>query len=163
MYPKTCYDKSHNHPVGGGHHWYSGYSKMLKDAQSKIGPNAILMSEDQNEIYINNVNIFLTLFGFGYGDFPFVTPMATDNILIPVHQAIYGGYTMYAGALFERNDFTNPDLFARKLAVQFMFGAQLGWFGISKYDRDRELPNKHDTHTYGIYNELMDAKYDAEI
>jgi hypothetical protein len=44
---------------------------------------------------------------------------------------------MYAGALFERNDFTNPDLFSRKLAVQFMFGAQLGWFGLSKFGRDR--------------------------
>jgi hypothetical protein len=43
------------------------------------------MSEDQNEIYMNNVNIFLTLFGFSYSDFPFVTPMATDNILVPVH------------------------------------------------------------------------------
>lgn len=121
------------------------------------------MSEDQNEIYMNNVNIFLTLFGFGYADYPFVTPMATDNILIPVHQAVYGGYTMYAGALFERNDFYNPDLFARKMAVQFMFGAQLGWFGLSKFGRDREIPNKHDLHTYGIYNELMDAKYDDEI
>jgi hypothetical protein len=34
---------------------------------------------------------------------------------------------------------------------------------MSKYGRDRELPNEHDTHTYGIYNELMDAKYDQEI
>lgn len=44
-----------------------------------------------------------------------------------------------------------------------MFGAQLGWFGLSKFGRDRMLPNKVDTHTYGIYNELMDAKYDQEI
>jgi len=70
---------------------------------------------------------------------------------------------MYAGALFERNDFENPDLFARKMAVQFMFGAQLGWFGMSKYGRDRKLPNKDNLATYGIYNELMDAKYDQEI
>jgi hypothetical protein len=49
------------------------------------------------------------------------------------------------------------------MAIQFMFGAQIGWFGMSKYGRDREIPNKHDTHTYGIYNELMDAKYDQEI
>lgn len=27
--PKYCYDRSHNHPVGGGHYWYQGYSKML--------------------------------------------------------------------------------------------------------------------------------------
>lgn len=44
-----------------------------------------------------------------------------------------------------------------------MFGAQLGWFGLSSYGRDRKLPDKEDLHTYGIYNELMDAKYDEEI
>jgi len=44
-----------------------------------------------------------------------------------------------------------------------MFGAQLGWFGLSSYGRDRKLPDKEDLHTYGIYNELMDAKYDDEV
>lgn len=44
-----------------------------------------------------------------------------------------------------------------------MFGSQIGWLGLSKYGPDRELPNKKDTHTYGIYNELMDAQYDPEI
>jgi len=70
-YPKPCSDRSHNHPIGGGNHWYSGYSKMLSDAKQKIGSNAILFSENQNEIYMNNVNLFLTYFGMAYADVPF--------------------------------------------------------------------------------------------
>lgn len=70
-YPKPCYDKSHSHPVGGGHHWYQGYSKMFSEAKEKIGNNAVIMSENQNEIYMNNVNIFLTLFGMTYADIPY--------------------------------------------------------------------------------------------
>ena len=113
---------------------------------------------------MNNVNIFLTLFGFGYGNYPFNTPMSTDNILVPAHQAIYGGYTMYAGALFEKNDFYDTaDNFARKMAIQFMFGAQMGWFGMGRYGNAVSLPASSGPPIYGIYNELMNQQFDPEI
>ena len=35
--PKPCYDKSHGHPMGGGHHWSNGNSKMFQECQTKIG------------------------------------------------------------------------------------------------------------------------------
>ena len=27
--PRPCFDKSHNHSIGGGNHWVSGYQNML--------------------------------------------------------------------------------------------------------------------------------------
>jgi hypothetical protein len=48
---------------------------------------------------------------------------------------------MYAGALFEKNDFYDTaDNFARKLAIQFMFGAQMGWFGLGRWEGSANLP-----------------------
>jgi hypothetical protein len=40
-----------------------------------------------------------------------------------VHQSIYGGYVLYAGAEFSINDFEDPNVFAGKIANMFMFGA----------------------------------------
>ena len=34
---------------------------------------------------------------------------------------------MFAGAEFTRENVTTPDTFAKKLAGQFIFGAQIGW------------------------------------
>jgi len=62
---------------------------------------------------------------------------------------------MYAGAMFFKQDFEDPDVFASKCANMFMFGAQLGWFSL--IGRDNQAPYM------GIYEELMDEKYDMEI
>ena len=37
--PRPCWDKSHGHPVGGGHHWVDGYKQMLNTVRAKAGPN----------------------------------------------------------------------------------------------------------------------------
>jgi hypothetical protein len=37
------------------------------------------MTEDQNEVYIGAVDIFLTLFGFRRADVPFLQPMAKQT------------------------------------------------------------------------------------
>jgi hypothetical protein len=62
--------------MGGGHHWVNGNYKLLQECQKKIGNQAIVMSEDQGEAYIGDVDIFLTLFGFRRADAPFIQPMA---------------------------------------------------------------------------------------
>jgi len=49
---RPCFDKSHNHTIGGGNHWFEGYTKMLDRCRYKIGGNAVVLTEDENEIYV---------------------------------------------------------------------------------------------------------------
>jgi hypothetical protein len=44
--PRPCWDRTHNHSLGGGDHWVTGYNKMLKEARKVIGSNAVLLTED---------------------------------------------------------------------------------------------------------------------
>jgi len=91
-----------------------------------------------------------------FGDIPYLQPEQVGEIIrIPVHQAIYGGYVMYAGAEFFASDLNDPDNFAAKLADMFMFGAQMGWFSLVGVDGIEP--------DMAIYDKLMSSKYDAEI
>jgi hypothetical protein len=102
-----------------------------------------------------NIHIYLTLVGFFSADVPYLQPATNSSYIAPVHQSIYGGYVLYAGAEFSVNDFDEPDVFAGKIANMFMFGAQMGWFSL--IGRDNEKPNM------GIYHKFMDPKHDQEI
>ena len=74
-----------------------------------------------------------------------------DRSCLPVR---LWGY-VFVGAMFFRADFLpDPDTFAAKVANQFMFGAQLGWFSLGGRS------NSPQTHLFDL---LMDPKYDAEI
>jgi len=100
--------------------------------------------------------------GFGAANVSFAQPMAAPNEIVPAHQAIYGGYTLYAGALFGKPDFKDPNVFTGKLANNFMFGAQMGWFSLVGQNNTNQttefaFPER------GIYEELMDTKHDPEI
>ena len=47
-----CYDKSHGHPLAGGHWWVDGYWKMLGPLQQKIAqvsPDKMLTTESNAE------------------------------------------------------------------------------------------------------------------
>lgn len=97
----------------------------------------------------------MTLVGFISADIPYLQPTESQSVLVPVHEAIYGGYVMYAGAEFYAGDFNNPDYFAAKCANMLMFGAQIGWFSLIGRDNQGNY--------MGIYDELMSSQYDMEI
>ena len=60
------------------------------------------------------------------------------------------------GAKFYQNDLTpNPNVFAAKIANQFLFGAQMGWFSLG--GRSNQNP------PMGLFELLMDVSYDKEI
>jgi len=44
--PTPCYDRSHNHPMGGGHHWQKGNSALFQETRNKIDNKGFIMSED---------------------------------------------------------------------------------------------------------------------
>ena len=154
--PRPCWDKSHGHPVGGGHHWVDGYKQMLATVRAVAGPNKMILTESNAEPFLDGINMFLTLVGFAGGDLPYVPSKAgSGKMIVPAFQSVYGGYVFFVGAMFYRDDFLpDPDTFAAKIANQFLFGAQLGWFSLGGRSNH---PQNH------IFDLLMSAEYDAEI
>jgi hypothetical protein len=154
--PRPCWDKSHGHPVGGGHHWVDGYKQMLNTVREKAGPNKVILTESNAEPFMDGINMFLTLVGFAGGDLPYVpSTVGSGKMIVPAFQSVYGGYVFFVGAMFYRADFLpDPDTFAAKVANQFMFGAQLGWFSLGGRSNH---PQNH------VFDLLMDPAYDAEI
>ena len=71
---KPCFDTSHGHSLGGGNHWFEGYTKMLQECRDLMGSNAMVLSEGQNELYVGQIHIFLSLYGFINGDTPYLQP-----------------------------------------------------------------------------------------
>ena len=59
------------------------------------------------------------------------------------------------GAVFYQTDFINPDVFAAKVAKQFLFGAMLGWFSLG--GRDNAKP------PVALFDLLMSPAHDSEV
>ena len=116
---------------------------MLEETRTEIGTNSILVTEANAEVYMGNLNAFLTLTAY---DFPLENSFPRS---VPAFPAIYGGYFVSFGRIFEPNDFNNTAfLFVAKLANMFVFGTQLGWFSL-----------KDDI---GIFDQLIDDQYLAQ-
>ena len=158
--PRPCWDPSHNHTLGGGSHWVSGYAEMLRQVRQLAGGDKVILTESNSEPFMGGINLFLTLVGFSRGDYPGIRPpRSSPSRIVPAFQAIYGGYVLPVGAEFFRPDLDGPDgggdLFAAKVAAQFVFGAQMGWFSLG--GRDNQSP------PMGIYDLLMSPQHDAEV
>lgn len=77
------------------------------------------MTEDTQEVYIGDADIFLTLLGFRRAEVPFVTSKFEErqkHRVVPAYQSIYDGYALYAGAEFKGRYYDDFDLFADKSA-----------------------------------------------
>ena len=72
--PRPCFDRSHGHDIGGGNHWFEGYTSMLESCRTQMGGNAMILSEGEIESYIGQIHIFLALYGFLDGDIPYLQP-----------------------------------------------------------------------------------------
>ena len=150
--PRPCFDSSHDHPLGGGDHWVTGYAKMLERIQD-VAPKKMILTESNAEPFMSGVDIFLTLVGYASGDLP--GSKNSDSVMVPSFQSIYGGYAITMGAEFYRTDFDYPDVFAAKLAAQFVFGSILGWFSLGgRTDVSGSMR---------LYELLMSPTYDDEV
>jgi hypothetical protein len=118
--PIDCFDPSHNHTLGGGGHWVSGYRRMLqgvKNLKTKSGQPVFLASENTAEPYMDTVDAFLTW-----------TPRHETDI--PLITAVYSGYTIYfaTNPQFDPQDGLDP--FALAVGRDLLWGTQPGWMQI---------------------------------
>ena len=75
--PEPCWDPTHNHSLGGGDHWVSGYGAMLRAARGAAvaargaresesendSRSTVLLTESNAEPFLSGIDIYLTLVG----------------------------------------------------------------------------------------------------
>jgi len=112
-----CYDPSHDHPAGGGHHWHDGYRVMLKRVRDYIaqsGRDLFLTTENPGDAHLDGCDAFLIW-----------NPRQETEV--PMMTSVYSGYTLY----YASNHTTGEGLrsFVMAQGRDFLWGSQLGWMG----------------------------------
>lgn len=110
--PRLCMDKSHGHPLGGGHWWTEGgYWPLLTDLQAKLPAGKMITTECNAEAYARWMDAYLTWHWQYEGQ-------------VPAFSAIYAGRVQ----LFSRAYNGNEQLAHwMRIGQQLVFGEQLGW------------------------------------
>jgi hypothetical protein len=141
--PELCFDRSHGHPLGGGHWWSDGYrdmfDKMKKELQDRKVEDLALTTECTGEVSLPLVDAFLTWHH-----------QLQDQV--PAFAAVYGGAIQMIGRDYragktyaERTKYgmknTNEPLACRmKAADALCFGEQIGWFVPTIVDEPDKFP-----------------------
>jgi hypothetical protein len=113
MSPKLCQDKTHRHPLGGGHWWVEGYWKMLQSIRDAMPKDRMLTSECNAEPYIKWFDGYLSWTWQHDGQ-------------VPAFPAVYAGAIQNFGRAYRGG--TTSDLALRmKAGQQLVFGEQIGW------------------------------------
>jgi hypothetical protein len=111
--PKLCMDRSHGHPLGGGHWWTEGYWRMMEDIRQAKPPGAMLTTECNSEPFVRWFDGYLTWHWQYDGQ-------------VPAFPAVYGGTIQMFGRAYRGGD--TKDLALRmKAGQQLVFGEQPGW------------------------------------
>lgn len=111
--PKLCFDRSHGHPLGGGHWWVEGYGEMLEAIRRRMPEGRILTTECNAETFADRFDGFLTWHW-------------QQEDMVPAFPAIYGGRIAMFGRAYGGG--ATRDLALRmKASQQLVWGEQLGW------------------------------------
>ena len=122
--PRLCFDKSHGHPLGGGHWWLTqGYWPMLESLQRRLPPGKMITTECNAEPYCKWMDGYLS-WHFQYQD------------QIPLFAAVYGGNVQ----IFSRAYRGKENLaHCMKAAQSLVFGEQIGWINANTVLNDQEV------------------------
>ncbi len=115
MPPSLCYHAGHGHPLGGGTYYWKGYDAAL-GAMAPLqaeNPRRFLSSELMTDAFMDRIDLYLA----------FVPPVED---YVPLHPAIYGGYTTVMGRSAS-GVLDDPYWFFIAQGEQLLFGGQLGW------------------------------------
>lgn len=122
--PCLCFDRSHGHPVGGGHWWTTaGYQPLLESIQDRLPSGTMITSECTAEPYCRWLD--------GYLSWHFQCPGQ-----IPLFASVYGGRVQIFGRAYKGND---RAAFRMKTAQSLVFGEQLGWMSAAQVLQDLQV------------------------
>ncbi|MGO8931287.1 MAG: DUF6259 domain-containing protein [Limisphaerales bacterium] len=125
--PRLCMDRTHGHPLGGGHWWNEGYWKMLEAIRRQMPRDTALTTECNGEPFIRWFDGYLTWHWQSDGQ-------------VPAFPAVYGGAIQMFGRAY-RGGKTRDLALRMKAAQQLVFGEQLGWIepGVVKEKENAEF------------------------
>ena len=112
-----CYDKTHGHPLAGGHWWVDGYWKMLGRLQAdiaKVSPDKMLTTESNAEPYAKYFDAYLMC-------------NSNSDYELPLFPAVYGGKILMFGTYMGGDDRKDMTLMALRQGKLFAYGSQLWW------------------------------------
>jgi len=113
--PPLCFDRSHGHPLGGGHWWIDGYGRMLDAIRGAMPKDRMLTTECNAEPYLNLFDGYLTWHWQHDGQ-------------VPAFPTVYGGAIQMFGRAYKGLDRPTGDLAcAMRVGQQLVYGEQLGW------------------------------------
>ncbi len=115
--PALCFDKTHNHPIGGGSWWIENHRKVVNDCRRILknkGNDVFFISEYPADCYAGAYNGFLFGTVEWFKDF------------VPIFQTLFSGkLILYAQ---EHSYAREPQFWRVVSARELCFGAQIGWF-----------------------------------
>jgi hypothetical protein len=111
--PTLCFDKSHGHPLGGGHWWTESYWKLLDGIRQAKPQDRMITTECNGEPYIRWLDGYLTWHWQYDGQ-------------VPAFPAVYGGAVQMFGRSYGGGG-TKSLALRMKTGQALVFGEQLGW------------------------------------
>jgi len=122
--PRLCFDKSHGHPLGGGHWWTTqGYWPMLTDLRKRMAaerPGKMITTECNAEPYVHLFDGYLTWH-------------FQDDGAIPLFAAVYGGQVQLFSRAYQGDSWKGLAM-RQKTAQALCWGEQLGWISPAVVD-----------------------------
>ncbi len=112
--PEPCMVPDHNHALGGGHWWRSGYFWMFDRMHEALPEGVFLTTESGADFLIDTMDGFM------------VQGWQADK-MVPAFQAVYSGHTLLFGMKTGVSQYSQPQFYC-KLAQAFAHGIQLGRF-----------------------------------
>lgn len=113
--PHRCMDKTHGHPLGGGHWWQEGYNDMLRALNASKPANKGFSTECNAEVYTNNMDAYLSWCW-----------QLTDNE-VPAFMRLYSDKVIVFGRNTNGRKKTDTMYWKYNTATAFVGGQQLGW------------------------------------
>lgn len=115
--PQLCMDRTHGHPLGGGHWWTEGYWQLVNGIRQAMPKDRMLTTECNAEPYTQVFDGYLTWHWQYDGQ-------------VPAFAAVYGGAVQMFGRAYRGGE--TKDLALRmKAGQQLVFGEQIGWLAPS--------------------------------
>jgi len=123
----SCFDETHNHPLGYGSWWWKAYSELMAGIYADVPNDFAVVSESVSEVYTSSMDGFLAW-----------TWIQPDQV--PGYPAIYGGRIATFGRVIT-SDKRDDDEYSRfQFAQSFMYGQQLGWIHPEIVNDKKQFP-----------------------
>lgn len=136
-----CFDKNHNHPIGGGTWWGNSNRSMLQYVRNLMTKDRIMTTESCCEIYTDCFDLLLILDPNNQKSA--FNAMAGKIIAksVPLYNMIYGDYGLTYGSICTLND--RPECYAFNFMRNLLWGIIPSVDGFTQEELDREESKLH--------------------